>query len=268
MCVIGGRYLAAMLQRLVDILFPRRCVGCGGPSWPFCPACAAATVALVPPGCFRCGRPLEVATPRCGQCPPSVIEWSRAAFLYEGPVRAALMRLKFSGMSHAAEAFAPAMAEALARAPPTDHGLGQGGRDVLTWVPLGARRRRERGYDQAEVLAHAVGSMSGWPVRRLLRRVIETDPQARRPGPERRLALQGAFAPVQPLPGLRVVVIDDVLTSGATAAECALLLRRAGALDVGLVTAARSLGGGLPARCYNPARFPPGSVVARGRSSR
>jgi predicted amidophosphoribosyltransferase len=257
-----------MFGHLVDVLFPRRCVGCGTGPWPFCPACLVRVVALSPPGCLRCGRPLEVATGHCGDCPPAVIGWSRAAFLYEGPVRAALMRLKFSGLSQLAEALAPAMAEALARAPPGDPACGQGRGTVLTWVPLGARRRRARGYDQAEVLARAVGAISGRPVRRLLRRVVETGPQARRAGQERRMALRGAFAPIGPLAPVRVVLIDDILTSGTTAAQCALALRRAGATDVGLVTVARSLGEPLPARCYNPARFPPGSVVARGRSSR
>jgi adenine/guanine phosphoribosyltransferase-like PRPP-binding protein len=80
--------------------------------------------------------------------------------------------------------------------------------------------------------------------------------------------LSGAFVASVPVEGTRVVLIDDVLTSGVTAAECAEVLRRAGAAEVGVLTAARSLGGPIPARCYNPARFPPGSVVARGRFSR
>jgi ComF family protein len=139
---------------------------------------------------------------------------------------------------------------------------------VMTWVPLAGRRRRERGYDQAEMLARAIRSLTGWPLRPTLRREVETAPQARRAGPERRRALRGAFAAVSDVASARIVLIDDVLTSGATAAECATVLRKGGAREVGVLTAARSLGGGIPARCYNPARFPPGSVVARGRSSR
>jgi competence protein ComFC len=204
----------------------------------------------------------------CADCPPPVVAWSRSAFLYDGPVRKALMRLKFSGLSVVAEAFAAWMVEAMARAPPERSAIGQGEAFVLTWVPLGARRRRERGYDQAEMLARAMGSLTGWPVRAILRRAVETAPQARRPGPQRREALHGAFEPAAELESVRVVLVDDVLTSGATAAECCTALRTAGAREIGVLTAARSLGGGVPARCYNSARFPPGSVVARGRSSR
>jgi ComF family protein len=177
------------------------------------------------------------------------------------------MRLKFSGLSQVAQAFAPSMVEGLARAPPP-RPTGESEGFVLTWVPLGERRRRERGYDQAEALARAVRALTGWPLRPLLHRAVETAPQARRPGPERRRALRGAFAAVGEVEPVPVVLVDDVLTSGATAAECATVLLRAGAREVGVLTAARSLGGVLPARCYNPAWFPPGSVVARGRSSR
>jgi ComF family protein len=257
-----------MLGQLLDVLFPKRCVGCGGRPWPLCPRCVEHVAVLSPPGCRRCGRPFEHWIASCRDCPPSIIGWSRSAFLYEGPVRAALMRLKFSGLSHTAQAFAPPMAEALARAPPPPSAIGREEPFLLTWVPLGARRRRERGYDQAEILARAVEGLTGWPARALLRRAVETAPQARRGGPERRRALRGAFVAAGPVEGARVVLIDDVLTSGATAAACAEVLRRAGARDVGVLTAARSLGEGIPARCYNPIRFPPGSVVARGRFSR
>jgi predicted amidophosphoribosyltransferase len=175
------------------------------------------------------------------------------------------MRLKFGGSRSTAEAFGPWMAWALARPPPaeSDHS----GPVVLTWVPLGRRRRRARGYDQAEALARVVGRLTGWTVRPMLVRSTETSPQARRAGRHRRLALRGAFRAVAASPP-RVVLVDDVLTSGATAADCARALREAGARDVGLLCAARSLGGPVPARCYNPPVSRPGSVVARERSFR
>ena len=132
--------------------------------------------------------------------------------------------------------------------------------DVITWVPLAKRRRRERGFDQAEVLARGLAARTGLPVRALLRRVRETDPQARRTAADRRSALAGAFGVIESPPA-SVVLVDDVLTTGATAAECARVLREAGAARVGVVTAARSLPGEIPARCYgigSPSEGPAG----------
>ena len=179
------------------------------------------------------------------------------------------MRLKFSGMRSIAEALAPWMLQAVARSPPRGWPTALTGSSpaALTWVPLGRRRKRERGYDQAEVLCRALHRQTGWPFQRLLRRVNETPPQAMRSARDRRLALRGAFRSVAEPPS-RILLVDDVLTTGATAAECAAELLRAGAEEVGVLTAARSLGGPLPARCYTPAGLQPGSVVAREMFSR
>ena len=180
------------------------------------------------------------------------------------------MRLKFSGMRSIAEAFAPWMLEALARASPRGwaRAFAADHRNViLSWVPLGRQRKRERGYDQAQVLAEALHHLTGWPVQELLRRVAETPPQAMRSARDRKRALRGAFRSVAS-PPKRVLVVDDVLTTGATAAECARELLNAGAEQVAVLTAARSLGGPLPARCYTPAGLQPGSVVARENVSR
>ena len=259
-----------MLGAILEVLYPRKCVGCGYPRWPFCARCWDDVAVLSPPGCERCGRPFEAVTPTCRDCPPGSVLWSRSSFLYAGPARHLLIRLKFSGMRSIGEALAPWMLQALARSPPRGWRnalTGDGAPAVLTWVPLGRGRKRERGYDQAEVLCRALHRLTGWPLQRLLRRVGETPPQARRSAHDRRLALRGAFRSVVTPPS-RVVLVDDVLTTGATAAECAAELLRAGAEEVGVLTAARSLGGPLPARCYTPAGLQPGSVVARERFSR
>jgi predicted amidophosphoribosyltransferase len=169
------------------------------------------------------------------------------------------------------ETVAPAMADVLRLAPPfAGHVLPTDRPErgwSITWVPLGRRRRRSRGFDQAEVLARAVAHLSGMSVLRLLDRPVETAPQARRAASERALALHGSFRVVRSPPE-DVVLVDDVLTSGATGAECARTLLRAGARRVGLLTAARSMGGVVPGRCYNPPGLRPGSVVARETISR
>lgn len=234
-----------MLAGALDLLFPRLCAGCGGPGWPFCEPCLRRVALLEPPGCSRCGRPFEWDVDRCPECPPAPIAWARAPFLYEGPVRRALMGLKFGGHRSLASALAPWMERALRSAPRSADDT------CLTWVPLGRRRRRDRGYDQAEALARAVALLTRHPVRALLRRPVETAPQARRSGRERRQGLDAVFSVAAPPPA-RVVLVDDVLTSGATGAACARILIRAGAVEVGVLTAARSLRGPVPARCHSP----------------
>ena len=182
----------------------------------------------------------------CRDCPPRTVDRARAAFLYDGAVRRALQRLKFSGWRAVAEA----MGEAMTCVNAFDA-------DAVCWVPLPPRRRARRGYDQARALAAVVGRRLELPVVPMLERVVETAPQARRGGLERRRALHGAFRPVRgvfhprgaPAPA-RVLLIDDVLTTGATAGECATVLRAAGARSVGLLAAARAVLGPLPARCY------------------
>jgi ComF family protein len=223
----------------LDALFPPRCLGCAGAGAPFCVACRAGLTALELPGCRRCGRPLQRHVDRCRDCPPEPIAWSRSLFLYAGPARAALIRVKFSGWRNGARMLAPGFAAAARSAPIRTV------RPTVTWVPLGRRRKRARGFDQAEALAVALGAEIGWPVQRLLTRATETGPQARRGGRARRKALAGAFAAVATPPPF-VVLVDDVLTTGATAAACAEALTRAGARRVGVLTFARALGGGVP----------------------
>jgi len=253
-----------MLGRILDVLFPPACVACGGGSWPFCSRCRGALATLTPPGCRRCGRPFGASVDGCADCPPASISWARSAFLYEGPARRALVRLKFSGLRSTTAALAPWMVWALARSPPPAPFLRSS--PVITWVPLGPRRLRSRGFDQAEALARAVGALTGWPVARLLDRTVETDPQAKRSGLDRRRALRGAFRARAAAPR-PVILVDDVLTTGATAGACASELRASGATGVGLLCAARSLGGPVPSHCYNPPVSQPGSVVARERFS-
>ena len=163
---------------------------------------------------------------------------ARAPFVYDGPVAAAIRGMKFSGWHALAGHLAGAMAEVAER--PVD---------AVTWVPLSSRRRARRGFDQAEQLARAVAARLQRPAVRLLRRVRDTRAQARLAGRDRRSALAGAFTAVR-APPATVLLVDDVLTTGSTAGTCAEALVEAGAGRVDLLTAARSLGGPVPARCY------------------
>lgn len=233
-----------MLDRLLDVVFPRSCAGCGDGSWPFCEPCRGELTVLDPPWCHRCGRPWPLPVPTCPDCPPAAIASARAPFAFAGPARRAVHRLKFSGWRGVGAALADAMVM-VGPLPRTD---------VVTWVPLARRRLAERGYDQARILAVESARRLGRPSAGLLRRAVATGPQSRRSGEERRRALRGAFeVRRRPVPA-RVLLVDDVLTTGATVAACAEALRSAGAREVHVLAAARS----FSARAYTRAGPRPG----------
>jgi ComF family protein len=221
-----------VLARALDVVFPPRCAGCGASTWPFCDRCRRGLVALSPPWCTRCGAPsVEGDRSRCDECPPEAVTLARAPFAFEGPARAAVHQLKYRGVRGVGRALGSAMAA-----------CSPVGADLVTWVPLTRRRKADRGFDQAKVLAKVVARESGLPARALLRRVVATGPQAKRDAVARRAAMRGSFAlrdrvAVPP----HVLLVDDVLTTGATAAACAEALRAAGAQTVSLLVAARAL---------------------------
>jgi ComF family protein len=197
-----------MLDAIVHTVFPLRCPGCGRAAEPVCVRCAEALV------------PCEPAPP-----PPGVDRWI-APFSYEGVVREVIARVKYR-RAHAATAW---LAEAMARlvAPPLP--------SVITWVPTTRDRRRERGFDHAELLARRLARPIRRPCRQLLRRGDES-PQTGRSGAARRigpvLAAHGSVP-------AHVLVVDDVATTGASLSSAAAALRAAGAAGVDAVTAART----------------------------
>lgn len=250
-----------MLETLLDVLYPRRCVGCGRGPWPFCDRCRQRVRVLEPPWCLRCGSPRAGARVRCPDCPPAPISLARAAFRFDGPLRTAVHRLKFAGWRPVARALGVAAAEVW---------LGSGFRcDLATWVPLSGRRRAERGFDQAEALARVVARRLEVPVHPLLVRRGGDDAltQARRDRAGRLEAMRGRFVARGPVSG-SVLIVDDVLTTGATAAACAQALIGAGARRVGVLTAARSLRFADEGGAILTDGLASGSVVARGEAPR
>jgi ComF family protein len=233
--VRGSELLRAAVGALLDLVYPPRCAACGEPigAGAFCGVCAEA-VDPVPPGCARCGQPGPDA--ECGACraQPPAFDAVRAGGLLGGPLADAIHALKYRNRPALAR---PLGAWLASRAPLS-------GDAAIVSIPLARGRRIERGYDQAALLADHLARAAGASRRRLpaaLRRVRETPPQVGRTRAERARNVAGAFeASGGALAGRDVLLVDDVVTTGATADAAAAALRRAGARSVVVVALARA----------------------------
>jgi ComF family protein len=238
---------AAAARLLVDpvlaVVFPSFCPVCARvldhpTRGPLCERCWRALPRHREPLC-RCGAPLPETLAACGRCRRVRQPFALGASLgpYEGGLREAIHALKYRGRRRVATR----LAEALLVEPRARAVLA--GAEVLVPVPLHPRRRRERGFNQAELLAAAVGRRCGVPVAAgaLVRRK-DTAPQAGLSAAARRLNVAGAFGVRRRarVAGRVVVLVDDVHTTGATALACARALREAGAREARLLAVARA----------------------------
>lgn len=228
---------ASLLGRLLGTLFPGRCLGCGLRGVELCPACRSSVPWLTDDVCPICAAPTRLGRvcQRCRAEPPA-LDGSRAACRFEGVVRAAVHDLKYRSVRGRAGLLAGLAAEPLRRLPIAV--------DVLVPVPLASARRRQRGFNQAELIAQGIAEHLGWPVEpALLLRVRETPRQTERTASERRENVQGAFRCPEPasVAGRRVAVVDDVMTTGATLGACAEALKAAGAARVYAIVVAREV---------------------------
>jgi len=239
------------LTALADLLFPPFCAVCrerlgAGRRDPLCGRCWDRLERITGPVCRVCGTPLprfsvaSGAAATCGMCrmerPP--IAYARSAARYGDVVREAIHALKFKGRRAMAAPLGDLLVETAAR-----H-LGDRRVDLLVPVPLHRRRERERGFNQADLLARRVAAAWGVPVgHRVLVRRAATAPQTELTARERWANVRAAFAVARPeaVRGRHVLLMDDLVTTGATARACARCLVRAGAESVGLLTVARVL---------------------------
>lgn len=225
-------------QTLLDLLLPPRCLHCKVEGSWLCDACINQIQFITTAVCQRCGTPLTDAS-NCQQCsshPLHYIDGIRSATYFDdNPIRAAIHHLKYQNHKAVAATLATFLADAVTR-----HQLAA---DVIVPVPLHNSRLKSRGYNQSELLANHLGNLLKLPVdTTTLKRTRKTQSQMTLGVPERRQNVADAFASTTDrLNGQRVLLIDDVCTTGATSDACAAALKAGHAPAVWGLTLAKAL---------------------------
>ena len=214
-----------LLDGLLDLFLPKRCVVCRVPGAWLCAGCAARLVEVPARRCPRCGAP--VACTPCPECDGRELAFSQAAaaFVYDGPARALVTACKF----HALRSIATEMSRLAAPA----FVAACAGADLVTWVPGHRERSLERGFNQAELLGRSLARAAGLPAASLLRRTRHGVRQSGLDRAARAANVDDAFALREDAAGVlrtlkRVVVVDDVYTTGETLNHCARVLSQNG----------------------------------------
>ncbi|MBA4398074.1 MAG: amidophosphoribosyltransferase [Syntrophus sp. (in: bacteria)] len=235
------------IQGLSDLVFPPRCMACGvllaGPECEsFCRACFSLVRFIAPPLCPCCGIPIAGADADhlCGDCilssPPYAI--ARAVARYEAVLLDAIHTFKYKGKIATGEVLGKMMADHLYP------GFSIADYSLIVPVPLHPKRLRERGFNQAVILAREISKRFSLPLDFLtLRRHVFTEPQVNLGRDQRTANVHGAFAVKnkKKIEGQKIILVDDVYTTGSTVKECAGMLMTQGAAEVAVLTLARAV---------------------------
>lgn len=234
-----------LFEAAVSLLYPPFCTICGESvrgGDHVCTQCEAKAIRITAPFCEKCSEPFEgsiTSTFTCANCAHRTIHFEAAVAAYRGRgiVRHVVHEFKYGRQIHLRYLVARWLHDAL-----QDERVRDRSFDVIVPVPLHAARQRERGFNQAQLLAEILSAKTSIPAKSALERIRYTTTQTALDRAERIENLHNAFrlrkkADVR---ALRVLLVDDVLTTGATLSECARVLKRAGAVSVYAATVARA----------------------------
>lgn len=228
----------SILANIASLLFPLRCVHCGREGDSLCSQCIALLELLDGPACSRCGSPDASSRTVCHECAGRELRFrsARAAFAYRGPARSIVHAIKYRNQRRLARKMA-----ALSCGSRDLTGMFRGA--VLVPVPMHSSRQYERGYNQAALYAGALAKQLDLSCRELLLKRNPTEAQNRLDAQERKRNLAGSFSMRRKaaINAGRVMLIDDVYTTGSTASECARVLEKGLGVEVDVWTFARTV---------------------------
>jgi competence protein ComFC len=226
-------FLRSAGEFAIDLVYPKRCAGCGTRGSWLCTRCDAGLTRFLPPWCPGCGVPLALNRCQCERMPEALFA-TRSVGPFDGWLRNAIVQYKYHGEWARAEPLALPLANAIGEMMPCD---------ALVPVPLHTARFRQRGFNQSQLLARHAARHLGIEVREAVVRSRHSTAQATLSAAERRPNVDRAFAvcPTACVEGMSLILIDDVITTGSTLAACADVLLAAGAKSVSAGTVAREL---------------------------
>lgn len=220
-------------EMLLDLIYPPRCPICGEISKGVCLRCIRKNPVITQPRCCRCGQPLEDADEEfCKDCEKNehVFVKGRAAFVYQGAVKESIHRMKYENKREYLQSYAAVMGEAFKR------DIADWNPDVCIPIPMFWKKQKERGFNQAELLAKLLGGIWNIPVdTEVLQKIRDTSEQKKMSVTKRAGNVRNAFA-AKPTSYETVVLVDDVYTTGNTIDAAAAELIKAGVKNVYFVT--------------------------------
>lgn len=226
-----------MIRNILNFIYPEKCPFCGRivtkETGGICYSCREKLPYINEPYCMKCGKPLSDETEEyCYDCKKGehFFESGRSLWVHKMPVSKAIYGFKYHDLRCYGEVFGREMGKEL------EDFIVHTNAQVIVPIPLHRKRYLDRGYNQAKVLAMAIGKRMGIPVEELLIRRKDTDPQKVLNDVERRKNIKGAFAAKRPISYERVLLIDDIYTTGSTLDEAAKVLKKAGVRSVYFLT--------------------------------